>query len=148
MKAFVVLAALLVSSSAFAENIIIKKNDPLFLQYIESTTVAIQAARKDMCKFGKTENGVSYHDVALLLRYTNEIRITSGAAPRLVFDTSNTPYAYADRAVVTVITTSDYQKVVSVEVRNFHKTRVNVGNLLSPKMVDGSQRDDRFFCKN
>lgn len=148
MKAFVVFISLLVSSSAFAETVVIKGHDPLFLQYIESTTTALQTSRKDLCKFGKNENGSSYHDVAHILRYSTVIRVSDGTQPLLVFDTRNAPHAYTNRALVLVTTTPDYKKVLSVEVRSYNRVRVNVGDLKNPKMVDENQRDLRFFCKN
>lgn len=52
-----------------------------------------------------------------------------------------------ERSVVTVTTSSDFKTIVSLKVEDFHKDKVNVGDLLNPSIADGYQCVAAFSCQ-
>lgn len=148
MKVLLVIFAFLISSKSFADVVVINRaDDPALVEnYIEATSNAIVLAGKEVCKFGSEDD--QQWGVIKWLRMTKIVSVTSGVQPLLTFDSGK---VYADgfqRALVSVTTSSDYQKVIQVEVQAFNSVRVNAGNLKNPKMVDGWSVIEKFSCRN
>jgi len=149
MKALIVLIALLVSNSAFAEVQVIKSKDNpgLAEQYIEAANDAIKAANKEKCIFGDVAEGELW-SLKSWIEFAKVITVTDGVQPLLTFDSDVLHSNDFNRVAIRLTTTPDYKQVLRVEVQAFRSIRVNVGDLKNPKMTDGWALISKYSCAN